>query len=174
MYTLIAVSAALPAQLQTWLSHSMAVINHVCVTFQWAKPKTLEATTCMTAGSDGKAYIVHIYMCMTHNAQHIYKVLYMYILKGIVLFCLHYNSVLKSNQTYDTASEDECRSARRLKETWIMGAGLYAQPLRPESRKAIARVLFIPVRSPLLRESLLVSIFALRLLICLNSARCLA
>ena len=47
----------------------------------------------------------------------------MYILKGIVLFCLHYNSVLKSNQTYDTASEDECRSARRLKETWIMRAG---------------------------------------------------
>lgn len=63
----------------------------------------------------------------------------------------------------------------RTQVLWIMGAGLdraLAEWHCCPSEGCCAVV--IPVRSPLLRESWLVSLIALRLLICLNSARSLA
>ena len=63
-----------------------------------------------------------------------------------------------------------------LKRDLDYGGGLIRARLLTFRRmhKEVTRLLCIPLRSPLLRESLLVSFFTLRLLICLNSARFLA
>ena len=137
--------------LQTWLSHSMAVINHEDVAFQRAKHTRL--------------------WLQTHEQfENNYYASYDWSMPNATI------PSFKSERADKTPHPKVNAIETHLKRDLDYGGGLKQARLVAcrSTRKQVTRLLCIPVRSPLLRESWLVSFFALRLLICLNSARCLA